>query len=58
MCTHSTRVAVTSAAKRKQVPIDTIMSTAGWTSENTFAHFYNKPIQVAAKKNIEAWTIE
>ena len=42
---HSTRAAVTSAAKGKQVPIDTILSAAGWTNENTFSRFYNKPIK-------------
>ena len=45
----STRAAVTSAAKGKQVPIDTILSTAGWSSESTFARFYDKPIQDTAK---------
>ena len=42
---HSTRAAVTSAAKGKQVPIDTILSAAGWTNENTFSRFYNKPFK-------------
>ena len=42
---HSTRAAVTSAAKGKQVPTDTILSAAGWTNENTFSRFYNKPIK-------------
>ena len=46
---HSTRAAVISAAKGKQVPIDTILATAGWSSESTFARFYNKPIQDTAK---------
>lgn len=39
---HSMRAAVTSAAKK--VPIDTILSTASWSSESTFAWFYDKPI--------------
>ena len=42
---HSTRAAATSAAKGKQVPIDTILSAAGWSSESTFARFYDKPIK-------------
>ena len=46
---HSTRAAATSAAKGKQVPIDTILSTAGWSSESTFARFYDKSIQDTAK---------
>lgn len=36
---HSTRAAVTSAAKGKQVPIDTILSAAGWSNVSTFARF-------------------
>lgn len=32
---HSTRAAVTSAAKGKQVPIDTILSAAGWSNRST-----------------------
>ena len=47
---HSPRAAVTSAAKgKKQVPIDTILSTAGWNSESTFARSYDKPIRDTAK---------
>ena len=47
---HSTthRAAATSAAKGKQVPIDTILSAAGWSSESTFARSYDKPIQDTA----------
>jgi hypothetical protein len=41
---HSTRAAATSAANLNQVPIDIIMASAGWSSENTFAKFYKKPI--------------
>ena len=42
---HSTRAAVVSAANKKQVPIDTILSATGWRNLNTFAQFYSKPIQ-------------
>jgi MarR-like DNA-binding transcriptional regulator SgrR of sgrS sRNA len=42
---HSTRAASTSAAKTKQIPIDTILTAAGWSNESTFARFYNKPIR-------------
>jgi hypothetical protein len=41
---HSTRAAATPAANLNQVPIDIIMASAGWSSENTFAKFYKKPI--------------
>ena len=42
---HSTRAAATSAAHRARVPLQTILSTAGWTSARTFARHYNKPLQ-------------
>jgi len=44
--THSTRSASTSKASLCSVPLDQIMSAAGWTSATTFARFYNKPIDV------------
>lgn len=45
---HSTRSAAMSAASRSNVPLATILKTAGWSSESTFAKFYNKPIQDGA----------
>ena len=42
---HSVRPASASKAMSKEVPIDIIMSTAGWTRESTFAKFYNKEIK-------------
>ena len=41
---HSTRAASTSAALRYNVPLDTVLSTAGWTNAGTFAKFYNKQV--------------
>ena len=41
---HSTRAASTSAATSANVPIDTIMKTAGWKKSSTFAKYYKKPI--------------
>ena len=41
---HSVRAATTSKAKYKQVPIEEIMKTAGWSNAATFARFYNKQI--------------
>lgn len=41
---HSTRAASTSAANNASVSLDDILHTAGWSSESTFAKFYNKPI--------------
>ena len=45
---HSTRAAAVSAANNNNnnnssVPLDEILTTAGWSSESTFATFYNKP---------------
>lgn len=40
---HSTRSASTSALVNK-IPIDTIIKTAGWTSDCTFRKFYKKPV--------------
>ena len=42
---HSTRAASVSAAKKKRVPLDTIMSTAGWSNAGTFKAYYDKPVQ-------------
>jgi len=42
---HSTRHASTSAARRLGIPLDTIYSRAGWTTNSsTFARFYNRPL--------------
>ena len=41
---HSTRAAVTSAAKRKGDIVSDILNVAGWSNEKTFARFYNTPL--------------
>ena len=41
---HSTRSASTSAVSAKNVPIDTILRTAGWTNARTFANYYHKQV--------------
>lgn len=41
---HSTRSASTSAASRNNVPLKTILQTAGWSRESTFAKYYKKPL--------------
>ena len=42
---HSTRQAATSMTKNKDVSIDTIRLTAGWSKDSeTFARFYNLKI--------------
>ena len=42
---HSTRSAATSAASRANVPITHILCQAGWSNEQTFQQFYNKPLK-------------
>ena len=41
---HSTRAAATSKAFLKSVPLEHILSVAGWSSSDTFAKFYRKPV--------------
>ena len=41
---HSTRAASTSKAATRNVPLNTILKTAGWSNENTFTKFYKKQI--------------
>ena len=41
---YNGRAASTSPAKLANVPIDTILNSAGWSKEFTFAKFYNKPV--------------
>ena len=43
---QNTRSASTSEASLCSVPLDQIMSAAGWTLATTFARFYDKPIDV------------
>ena len=39
---HSTRMASTTAAVSRGVPVDTLMRAAGWSSQSTFTRFYKK----------------
>ena len=41
---HSTRAASTSKAKNNNVPINEILSRAGWSNVKTFATFYEKKV--------------
>ena len=41
---HSTRAASTSAAAREGTPLEVILESAGWSNCQTFAKFYQKPI--------------
>lgn len=42
---HSTRAAATTAAWQSALPIEDILKMAGWSSSNTFAKYYNKPLR-------------
>ena len=42
---HSTRAASTSAALDAKVPLATILTTAGWSTDSTFRKHYNLPIR-------------
>ena len=44
---YSIRTASTSAAKRAEVPITTIMESVSWSNATTFNTFYNKPVDNA-----------
>jgi hypothetical protein len=46
---HSTRAASTSAAHKKNIDTNRILSAAGWSNETTFSKFYNKTIVDLAK---------
>ena len=41
---HSTRAASTSAAAASNIPLSTIMASAGWSNADTFSKFYNKSV--------------
>ena len=42
---YSTRAAATSPAHSNNADINTIMDSAGWSSESTFKQFYDKPVK-------------
>jgi len=42
---HSTRAASVSDAFEAKVPLATILSTAGWSTDSTFRKHYNLPIK-------------
>ena len=41
---HSVRATSTSAAAKALVPLNTILRTAGRSSESTFTKYYKKPV--------------
>lgn len=42
---HSIRAATTSKARNELLPMEQILSTAGWSNTRTFARFYDKPME-------------
>ena len=42
---HSTRSAASSACLANETPVDIILNKIGWSSERTFAKFYNKHVE-------------
>ena len=44
---HSTRAAASTAMKENLLPVEDILRTAGWSNVETFAKFYDKPIDSA-----------
>lgn len=42
---HSTRSAISSKVKKFGVPVTEIMKVAGWSTVQTFARFYDKPME-------------
>ena len=49
---HSTRAAATSKAMAKDIPLETIMTAAGWNRTSTFYKFYYKTIATTADFNL------
>ena len=46
---HSIRAASTSAALKRNVSIDSILKTEGWSKSTTFSQFYHKPVLEKSK---------
>lgn len=49
---HSCRAASTSKASRTEVPIDTILTAAGWSRVTTFRQYYDKPLCASFADNV------
>ena len=48
------RSASTSKAKLCNIPVPEIMKVAGWSSQETFAVYYNKPIEQSGSSFADA----
>ena len=51
----STRGATASKALLNGAPVDVVLASAGWSRENTFQRFYNRPITI--KENCGSYTL-
>ena len=49
---HSSRSAATSAALSRNMPINSILSAAGWSSESVFLRFYNRSTNATKKPGL------
>lgn len=50
---HSTRSATCSKVKQTGLPVTEIMKKAGWSSTNTFAKYYDKPLESRNEDNFQ-----
>ncbi|XP_038065690.1 uncharacterized protein LOC119735825 [Patiria miniata] len=55
---HSTRSAAVSVAKRADVTINDILKTAGWSTESTFAKYYDKAIVIPATESFASAVLQ
>jgi hypothetical protein len=50
---HSTRSAASSKVQQCGVPITEIMKVAGWSTDQTFSHFYDKPLETSNERTFQ-----
>ena len=50
---HSARGAITSKAKQSGLPISEIMKSAGWSSSEILARFYDKPMEESSSSSFK-----
>ena len=51
---HSTRSAISSKVKQSGLPINQIMKVAGWSTVDTFARFYDKPVHTQDAESFQS----
>lgn len=55
---HSARGAVASKAKQNGLPVAEIMKVAGWSTSETFARFYDKPLNIDSSSSFQNSTLQ